>query len=338
MIRVSVPLAVFVSGAACLGGPNSVQVTPRPASSGTPPVSGPPVSRPAEVNVFHAGAGSYDVAYGLGAVWVATGRGVSKLDPSTGRVIGRADLHNRSEWSNLTVADGSVWFLGANAGGWMVARVNPRTMRANRPTRLPYPSGTAYEGIAVAGGVVCVGRIQRRPVTVCVSTRGGRRLLVPLAGRSVGVAGFAPRIGAEGKIWIGGPSLTQFDPSTRSISAVDLPPGGNVAALAAGGSTVWAVLNIRDRPSQVWTIVGGRVDHRVVIQEQGVAALAVWHGSVWVMTEGARPRVAAMRPDGSLAFVAVVPADEHTLAASPAALWAARYRTGTVVRVTRTPY
>lgn len=336
-------LAVATAGAMVVGGctgtqSGAVQPGPSSASRGpglAAPRTGPPVTSAARVRVVAAGAGAYDVRYGLGAVWVATIRGVTELDPSSGRVVGRVDLENHSEWSNVAVGDGAVWFLGAKPSGPVIVRLDPTTLRADPPIALPNRSGGAYEGIAVTGGVACVGRLQAQPGTVCLSEHGGPSWFLPARGPPEGVAGFAPHAAAGGALWIGGASLTRLDPVTRNTTTIGLPPRGRATALAADRGALWAAIDVYRRPSQLWRITAGRVDRRITLQARGVSALAATAGGVWVVTGGTSIRVSTVRPDGALVAVATVAADDHALTASPTALWATHYRSGTVLRLTR---
>jgi hypothetical protein len=278
----------------------------------------------------HTGYGPYDAAYGFGAIWVATVHGVSKLDPRTGRVLAHVDLRNHSEWSNVAVGDGAVWFLGRSTRAPMVLRIDRTTLKPLHTIPLPNPRGAAYEGIAAAGGIVCVGRLGAGPGTICMPEHGGQRMALP------GPPMPTPRVAAGCAIWIGGSAITRRDADTRRPIEIRLPTRGDATAITTDRGTVWAAINFHRRASQLWGIARGRVIRRIQLRTRDVTAMTAIAGGVWVMTGGTRPRIFAVRPNGQLSHVATVAADNHALIASPHALWALSYRSGTALRITRT--
>lgn len=281
------------------------------------------------VTTVHTGYGPYDLAYGFGAVWVATVHGVSRLDPRTGRVEATIEVPgNTSEWSNVAVGGGSVWYLGATTTGPRVTRIVPATSAVAGTITLPTVTGRAYDGLVEAAGTVCVGVLSRGPQTVC-SAGAGR--VFSLAGSST----LAPRLAAGGAVWIGGSQLVRLDPVIRRRVTIALPPGESAVALASDGSTVWAAVESGGRPADLWQIHGSRVVRRITLKARLVSALAAWRGAVWIMAGEPRPRVLAVGPNGGVTPVAAVDRSDRTLLATPNALWVTHFRAGTVTRLSR---
>ena len=65
--------------------------------------------------------GECGLAVGLGSVWVTTG-GLTRIDPVTGRIVGRLDLDG--DCGNVIVAGGSVWVTAD--GKPYVLRISPQ--------------------------------------------------------------------------------------------------------------------------------------------------------------------------------------------------------------------
>ena len=61
------------------------------------------------------------MAVGLGAVWVSADGGLTRIDPATGRIVGRLDLGG--DGGNVVVAGGAVWV--AADGHQYVLRISP---------------------------------------------------------------------------------------------------------------------------------------------------------------------------------------------------------------------
>ena len=66
-------------------------------------------------------SGISGLAVGLGSVWVTTG-GLTRIDPATGRIVGRLDLGG--DCGNVIVAGGAVWVTAD--GQPYVLRISPQ--------------------------------------------------------------------------------------------------------------------------------------------------------------------------------------------------------------------
>ena len=238
MARISLAgfiLALVVTGCFDDGSPSGAGPT---GHATAPPIrlvtTGPPVSPGAIVRPIRVGYGPYEARYGLGRVWVANVAGIVSVDPVSGKPVGRADLGNDSEWSNLALGDGAVWFLGGRAPAGtgpqaMLVSVNATTLRADRPIMIASTGKEAFENIGASPDGVCAGRIGGVPPsagTVCVSRQAR-------AAPFFVTAGPGPLLGVpDGTIWIGGGTLVRLDPRTRTTSTVAAANDGKVIALA----------------------------------------------------------------------------------------------------------
>jgi hypothetical protein len=299
--------------------------------------NGPPVSPGAIVRPVRVGYGPYEARYGLGRVWIANVAGIASVDPVSGKPVGRANLRNQSEWSNVALGGGAVWFLG----GRVPAGMNPQAMlvpvdatsiRAGTPIMITHTGKEAFLDIGASGDGVCAGRIGGVPSslagTVCVSRQPGATPFF------VG-AGPGPLLGvSDGTIWIGGNTLVRLNPRTHATHTVAVANGGSVVALVADGDALWAAANYSNRSSELWRIADNHIDRRIAIRARDVTSLASVGGGLWVMLAGRHSkRIEVVLPSGALRPVATVPMDARSLTASPAALWTTRYQSGVVLEI-----
>jgi ABC-type oligopeptide transport system substrate-binding subunit len=98
-----------------------------------------------------AGDGGTGIAYGNGSLWLARAPGIVRVDPRSGRIVGRITTSGQpgaTRW--LVFADGALWMVRADNG--LVVKVDPDTNRVVRKTQL---HGFASD-LAVRGGLVWV--------------------------------------------------------------------------------------------------------------------------------------------------------------------------------------
>jgi serine/threonine-protein kinase len=98
-----------------------------------------------------AGDSGTGIAYGDGSLWLAHAPGIVRVDPSSGRIVGRVATPGQpgaTRW--LVFADGALWMVRADNG--LVVKVDPGTNRVVRETPL---HGFASD-LAVRGGLVWV--------------------------------------------------------------------------------------------------------------------------------------------------------------------------------------
>jgi hypothetical protein len=301
--------------------------------------NGPPVSPGAIVRPIRVGYGPYEARYGLGRVWVANVAGIVSVDPVSGKPVGRANLHNDSEWSNVALGGGAVWFLGGRVPAGMgpqamLVSVNATTVQADAPIMLDHTGKEAFENVGASPDGVCAGRVGGVPSssagTVCVSDTPGA---APFFVR----AGPGPLLGvSDGTIWIGGWALVRLNPRTRTTHTVAVAKGGKVIALVADGDAVWAAVNYSDHSAELWQITDHQVDRRIAIRTGYVTSIASIGEGLWVMLAGRHSnRIDVVLPSGALRPVARVPQDARSLTASPAALWTTRYQSGVVLEISK---
>ncbi len=98
-----------------------------------------------------AGDSGTGIAYGNGSLWLARAPGIVRVDPSSGRIVGRIATPGQpgaTRW--LVFADGALWMVRADNG--LVVKVDPETNRVVRETQL---HGFASD-LAVHGALVWV--------------------------------------------------------------------------------------------------------------------------------------------------------------------------------------
>ena len=218
-----------------------------------------------------------DVVYAAGSVWVATlpSDELLRLDPTSGKVVGRVHLPSVSSDAQLTVADGSVWITDTDD---VVYRVDLRTGKVSAKIRLHQPA----TGVAVGAGSVWVTAPGQSHGTVFRIDPATNRVVERLRTS----AGIGPAAFSGGSVWIvdtsgGGRGLLRLDPADDRFRAPPPGLGGEIVAPLAGTS--------RD----LWIAAGGsrflRYDSRTgkvgVLRlrgAKGATTFAVGPRFVWV--------------------------------------------------------
>lgn len=195
------------------------------------------------------GAGEMTAAFG--SIWTANffAGSVSRIDPSTNRVI--STIHTGGQPGYMTVSPGAVWVTesGSTSGGdgHTVVRIDPATNRVTARIRV----GALPEGIAMAGSLLWVANHHSGTLSALNPTSGRvvdtvAVVKVPLAHppsllfRSTG-QGVA---GTPTALWVGVPifnGVMRLNPATGrivSITPVDLSNGA-CGGLAADANSVF---------------------------------------------------------------------------------------------------
>jgi DNA-binding beta-propeller fold protein YncE len=183
------------------------------------------------------------IAFGAGSVWTGNdderyerGSTVSKLDPDTNRVVGRALALGSPQ--SIAFGHGAVWV--ADHSGWLV-KIDPMTFKVVARQRL----GFGPHGVVVANGAVYV------------ADAHGRRLLEADPGTArirrtakLPVGPIYPAVGA-GSLWsvsagawesgVHDDRVVRIDPRTLTV-AETFHVGGNAPSLAFGFGSAWAAL------------------------------------------------------------------------------------------------
>jgi streptogramin lyase len=314
-------LSLAYLAAGCSGGSSHATHGSQPRL----PVLAVPSAAQVVKRTVSVGAGPYDVAAGLGSIWVSETSGVARLDPTIGAVIGHAAIRNDGEWTGVGVGGGSVWYLESTG---TLARVDPNRTSVERVVVFGKHNGTeAYEYVGVSPWGVCASRIAptSEDGLVCLGAGSNTSVFnVPAGPGSV--------VGTDdGSIWVGGKTLTRVSPSTRVVETIPLPHGSAAAALASDGDTIWAAVAVANANPQLWRIEGDRVQVRLVLRSPPVSAVAVGAGGVWILSGGT---ISYVQPNGRLIQIASVPSDSRGLAATANTLWTVQYQAGTVTLVT----
>jgi streptogramin lyase len=280
------------------------------------------------------GAGPYDLAAGFGSVWVAATDGVARVDPQSGRVVASIRIANDGESTNVALGAGAVWYLESPGA---IVRIDPD--RDVPTARREFGTGhgrDAFENLAANRAGVCAGKytaVSDFGGTICFDRR--------LRHERVLDAGPGPIAAlANGPMWVGGQALHRIDPASGSITPVRLPHRSSVPAVVAAGDSAWAAVDVgREARARLWHLGGRGVISKRPLPLRFVSALAVdGQGRIWAIAHGRSRRRAALylvRRDGTVARIAGVHFLARGLASTPAALWTANYRAGTITRVSR---
>jgi hypothetical protein len=183
------------------------------------------------------------ITFGAGFVWTGNdderykrGSTVSKLNPKTNRVVGRALVLGSPQ--SITFGHGAVWV--ADHSGWLV-KIDPITFKVVARQRL----GFGPHGVVVANGAVYIADAHgKRLVEADPETaRIRRKVRLP-----VGL--IYPAVGA-GSLWSGSAAawergiqddrVVRIDPKTLAV-AETFHVGGNAPSVAFGFGSAWAAL------------------------------------------------------------------------------------------------
>jgi Protein kinase domain len=171
-----------------------------------------------ETTAFAVDPGAGWLAAGPNAIWAGSSRAISRIDPSTSQLRGRAS----EAWGPMAHGFGSLWVAAAE-----LERLAPATGRTIATVRLadePHDVETGFGSVWVASGGAIV-RIDPEEDAV-VQT-------YPVGDSALGVA-----VGA-GAVWAAsdGGFLARIDPDTDQVTVARI--GGAPRKVAVGGGVVW---------------------------------------------------------------------------------------------------
>src|SRR5262249_20062207 len=226
------------------------------------------------------------IATGAGAVWVLSGRTLTRVDPAFGDVKSRtlpiANSHEISvgDPAGLAVGANSVW---VEDGVSTLLRVDPRTSAVLHRFEL----GKSLDGVAVGAGSVWVTRgspatlIRIEPHTERVTAQ------IPIAGRS-GVEAPYPigRTVGAGAVWVlngNTGTITRVDPTLNAVTATTSRISLNPIRIASGTEAVWVADNADDAVQQIDPTTNQVV--RAIPVGGLPVALAARGGRVWASVE-----------------------------------------------------
>jgi YVTN family beta-propeller protein len=183
--------------------------------------------------------GAHAVAAGAGAIWVATGGWVVKIDPSTGR---RTNVCCDSAGVNdVAVGRGAVWFVDVSES---VSRVSLKTLRFTGGTELgtiPTALTVAYGGVWVAVPDPIHPRVslwgidpQTVRVVQTIDIGAGLRYLPPLE-----------LTAGAGALWVtnyDAGTVVRVDPASGKVTST-IRVGGHPFGIAFGANRVWITVS-----------------------------------------------------------------------------------------------
>src|SRR5215208_920615 len=259
------------------------------------------------------------LAVGAGAVVDAKDETVSRIEPSSNRIV---TIPVGSDPAALAFGDGALWV--AERGDGTVAQISPVSNKVTRRIeRVNAPSA-----LAAGDGAVWIASAVDR--TVVRAWADGSKSVIHLGAPPSAVA-----IGA-GAVWVTSEetgTLFRIEPRTATIMR-SIRVGNRPVAVAAGESGVW-VVNRQD--ATVWRIdpATNSVGDTIAVARDP-AAIALIDSGAWVATADAK--VARIDPRaGRIASTVELENPPAALAADGGSLWvatqstAAYHRGGTVV-------
>lgn len=324
-------VAAFVFGLAVLalvalghsGGRSSAQPSV-PAISVHVPTSG----------VFEIDATTHrvvsDVAYklvapgaadGFGARWIPSNRGVAKVDPASGRIIGQVRLPNAGY--NVVVSGRWVW-AADQIGTSTVYQIDPRRLRVIRRIEVPgLPYGNLYPG---AGSVWETGQ----DFLTQISARTGSIVhQYPINPAQPANNAWVLRFGA-GSAWVidehaAAPGaklpgvLYRIDPITHEISArISIPSrsASDFFELAYGDGTMW----VADGQKGILRAVSPESNSVTETLHVGyIDSIAVGSNAVWIVN--ATTGLKELGTNGKLRWRATLPEHPQSIGVDGSRLW-----------------
>jgi hypothetical protein len=301
-----------------------------PTQSGVPAIS---VHVPTS-GVFEIDATTHrvvsDVAYkliapgaadGFGARWIPSSRGVAKVDPGSGKIIGQVPLPNAGY--NVVVSGHWVW-AADETNTSTVYQIDPGRLRVIRRIDVPgLPYGNLYAG---AGSVWETGQ----DFLTQISARSGSIVhQYPINPAQPANNAFVLRFGAgsawvidehasaPGSSWPG--VLYRIDPMTHEISArISIPSrsGNDFFELAYGDGTMWVA------DGQLGILRAVSPESNSVTQTLHVGyidSIAVGGNAIWVVN--ATTGIKEFGTNGKLRWQATLPRHPQSIGVDGSRLW-----------------
>jgi hypothetical protein len=201
-------------------------------------VTQPPGSLGRVTATIPVGGDPVDVLVSEGAVWVAAGQGVSRIDPATGTTTSTVAVGPRPR---LATGFGSIWAANNDSSGISVSRIDARTGQLAATISIPVTAPAVKQTqLTVGAGAVWViasniGTYQLLRIDPATNQAAALDTVGEFMGGGMAVAG--------GQVWLSGrddqliSSLLRVNPATNQI-ANPIPADGD-AALTVGGGSLW---------------------------------------------------------------------------------------------------
>ena len=264
------------------------------------------------------GAAPTSVAFGGGAVWVASASAntVSRIDPETRSV--RQTIAVGNSPSGIAVGGGGVW-VGNHDDG-TVSWINPQSNTEVKEIRV----GNGPTAVTFGYGSVWVTNSDDRTVSRIDADTGDvvkRRIRTDAVGRGIAVG--------AASVWVTDEAtrtVVRVDPETNRVTG-KATVGSGPAAIVYGDGALW-VANEFD--GTVSKIDPRTLAVRAVIPVAGSpSALAFRDGALWVSVEFGQRVVKIDTRTGRESAVLPVANSPKGLAAAPSGVWVAAQASGT---------
>jgi len=182
------------------------------------------------------------VAVGEGAVWLAHGEEVSRIDPETNATV--ATIRAGGSWSGaLTAGEGAVWIVENDRKtgprsevGPGISKIDPRSNTVVQTIRTPSGPSSVIAG---QGVVLAAIQLEDRVLWIEPATDPAFVASTLPAGDDPVSLAFG-----EGAIWVANEdvgSVSRIDPYSKEIVGT-LPVGRRVGGVAAGEGFVWVTV------------------------------------------------------------------------------------------------
>ncbi len=243
-----------------------------------------------------AGVSPEAIAYGEGALWVATMAegdlgaasqidAVSRIDPETGEVLATIKVSRGP--IDLAVGGGLIWVVNFGLNADTVSRIDPRT---NQVIGEPIVTGKGPLSMAVGDGSVWVANHDARTITRIDLDTNQVVAKIPVPSEPHRVA-----YGA-GVVWVANwhdNSVSRIDPKTNRVVGEPIPIGFRAGNIAVGHGSVWVTSDYRGpldaRPEDVVLV---RIDPQTAQAVETIPVgghpidVAITEEAVWVSIQG----------------------------------------------------
>jgi hypothetical protein len=316
-------VAVFISRS---GGSSPPPASPSPPVS--PPAAAPVTSvTPARlpVRLTRVGGAPASPVWAAGALWLATGTHVARLDPVTLRFLTDHRVRAQCKDSQMIAALGALWLTSGDClNPGELTRIDVTTGRPVSHLGIP----AIAEGVSVGAGRLVVSTLEGGGRRALVEVGPGHRGVTDLSG----TAGTTTLVATPAGFW-GEPSgfggAARIVVHGRRVETSVFYATQTKAGLAYGDGIVFAGLG--DAVLQLDPSTGDPLG-RPLQPPGAIAALAYGANAVWIATGDGR--IYHYAPgDRRLLLVTRLPWRVTSLTAGGGFLWAAGYSAGSVARI-----
>lgn len=243
---------------------------------------------------IHIPGGLVDVAAGDGGIWVTGFGTVTRVDPSTNRVVARIAVPGTGDHSHMAVGFGAVWVTASEGRPGALIRIDPKSNRIEATIQI----GRPVHEVELLNGFVWVTRPESGPPTLLsVDHRTNR--LAPSNSAAPPTPVMTGSIRGFGSAWLAHDDVVlRMDPESAEIQARILVAAADIAI---GPDGVWVMTDTPSSSPDLYIPIPGRPGKILLIDPRtnriatspvsfgyGPAAMAVADDSLWVGEYGSQ--------------------------------------------------